>query len=347
MPELTRYANDTLFTCKPGPGGVYYVHWSEGGRSKRKTTGTRDVRGAQAFFDEWCNLIDTDAGKPRRYTCDELFEMRYGDRDPRVTAAWANLKPHFGHLTPAEVTQAVEDAYKVKRGVAPSTLRYELSILRACWNGAVKARLLRVEDTPVLRPLPAPSPPRERVLTEDELDRVLAAAERPGRDRVRLFVWLAAHTGARRNAICDLRWPQVDFDMKVVHFLPEGARQTRKRRASVPMSDALHAVLKEAYERRAHDNALVIGSGGKINSAVAALGKLAGVSGLTPHVFRHTAGTIMLKNNVSIWTVANILGDTVETVEKTYAKWVPNDYASAVNVIGRPAAHRAQIGAPT
>lgn len=339
MPNLSRYANGTTYECRPEEKtGIYYIHWSERGRSKRKTTGTRDVREAQAFFDEWCDLTETVGTAAPRYTCDELFAMRYTSEDSRACAAWANLKPWFGDKEPRHVSQDLEDRYVASRGAAPSTIRYELSVLRAVWNHAVKKRLIKLEDTPVLGPLPAASPPRQRWLTDEEIDKVLAAAEQPGRDRVRMFSWLALHTGARRTAICELRWPQVDFKVGVIHYLPPGAQQTRKRRASVPMSDALRGVLKEAYDRRDHDNALVIGSGGKINSSIERLGAAAGVSGLTPHVFRHTAGTVMARNGVALWIIAKILGNTVEEVEKTYAKWVPGLHAEAVNIIGRRAA---------
>lgn len=339
MPNLSRYAHGTTFECRPEPKtGIYYIHWSEGGRSKRKTTGTRDVREAQAFFDEWCDLTESTGQTSPRYTCDELFVMRYGADGGRAKYAWAALKPWFGDKEPKNISQADLDRYAVARAVAPSTLRFEMAVLRAVWNHAVKTRKIKLEDTPVLAPLPAASPPRERWLTDEEIDRVLAAAEFPGRERVRMFSWLALHTGARRTAIQDLRWSQVDFKVGVIHYLPPGAQQTRKRKASVPVSDALRGVLEEAYARRTHNDALVIGSGGKINESIRRLGVAAGVSGLTPHVFRHTAGTVMARNGVALWVIAKILGNTVEEVEKTYAKWVPGLHADAVNIIGRRAA---------
>lgn len=339
MPNLVRYAKGATYECRPeDKTGIYYIHWSAGGRSKRKTTGTRDVREAQAFFDEWCDLTETTGVAAPRYTCAELFAMRYGIDGGRAKYAWANLKPIFGHLEPKSVTQELEDRYVRDRGVAQSTIRFELAVLRAVWNFGVAKRLIKLEDTPVLKPLPPKSPPRERWLTDEEIDKVLAAAEQIGRERVRMFVWLALHTGARRTAICELRWPQVDFKVGVIHYLPPGAQQTRKRKASVPMSDALRGVLKEAYDRRTHDDALVIGSGGKINNSIGLLGTAAGVAGLTPHVFRHTAGTVMARNGVALWVIAKILGNTVDEVEKTYAKWVPGLHAEAVNLMrGRAA----------
>lgn len=337
MSSLKKYADGRLYTCKPDPKtGIYYIHWTTPDRrSKRKTTGARSLREAQPFFDEWCALIGSAAetkGK-RRLTCAEIWFLKYSDDDERVKYAWANLKPHFGHLKPRDITQEVEDAYKAKRKVAPSTLRLELSLIRSTWAHAVKLHRLDANEVPVLKPLPAPSPPRERVLSEDEIERLFAAAEKPGRERVRLFLHLALNTAARRTAIQELTWEQVDFGVGVIHYLKPGQAQSRKRRASVPMSDALREVLEEASTRRT--GTIVIGAGGRINEAVNAVARDAGVPGVTPHVMRHTAATIMARNGVSLWVIAQILGNTLEQVEKTYAKWQPGRHLDAVNVISQ------------
>ena len=332
MSSLKKYADGRVYECRPDPAtGIYYIHWTEERRSKRKTTGTRSLREAQAFFDEWCRLLEQPAPVRRRLTCADIWALKYDDDMERVRYAWANLKPHFGHLRPDQVTQEIEDAYKAKRAVAPSTLRLELSLLRSTWNHAVRIRRLKLEDVPVLAPLPEPSPPRERVLSEDEIDRLFAAAEKPGRERVRLFLHIALNAPARRTAIQELTWEQVDFGVGVIHFLKPGQRQSRKRRASVPMSDALRAVLEDASTRRT--GSLVIGAGGRINEAVNNVARAAGVEGVTPHVLRHTAATIMARNGVALWVIAQVLGNTVEQVEKVYAKWQPGRHLDAVNLI--------------
>jgi integrase len=48
---------------------------------------------------------------------------------------------------------------------------------------------------------------------------------------------------------------------------------------------------------------------------------------------RHTAATIMARNGVSLWVIAQILGNTLEQVEKNYAKWQPGRHLDAVNLI--------------
>jgi integrase len=240
MQTLRKFAQGRWYECRPASNGTFYVHWTEGGRSKRKTTGARSLDGAQAFLDEWCSLIAS-PNPGRILTCADLWPLKYPPgRNARADDAWKNL-----------------------------------------------------------------------------------------------FLWLALHTAARRTAIQELRWDQVDFDIDVIHYLPDGAVQSRKRKASVPISETLKPVLEEAWRRRLSDTSLVIGSGGKINEPLRLVAEKAGVAGVTPHVMRHTAATIMARNGVSIWVIAQVLGNTVEQVEKVYAKWTP-DKPSGPNMDPRP-----------
>lgn len=335
MSSLKRYADGRVYECRKN-GKVYYIYWTENRRSRRKSTGAGNLRDAQVVFNEFCDMLDEQKTRDRGYTCEQIWNLRYGNDDGRAAAAWKNLGPYFGKYRPREVTGIEEDAYRVSRNAAPSTIRLELCLLRASWNHAVKKRVLHPNDLPVMDPLPDPSPPRERWLDDDELSRLFAAAERPGRERIRMFLYLALHTAARRTAIEELTWKQVDFQIGVIHYLPPGAKQTRKRKASVPISKTLRPVLEEAYRLRTSD--LVIGPGGHVNESLSTVARAAGVEGVTPHVLRHTAATIMARNGVSLWVIANILGNTVEQVENVYAKWVPGRHMEAVDVIGRSAA---------
>ena len=323
--------NGVDYTCKPGPGGIWYVHWTEQRRSKRVSTRQKARTHAAAFLREWAAHA-----MPKRtatqVTIAECWALKYGDGSERAATVWKNLEPIFGHLRPGDVTQDDEDAYARARGVAPSTLRLELAMLRAAWNAGVKHGLLPAEDLPRLNPLPEPSPARERVLTGTEIDRLLAAS-RHHNYRLWVFIQIAIHTAARRTAIQELTWDQVDFDAGMIHFLKSGEKQTRKRKASVPISAKLRAILEDVYARRDPKDPFVIGEGGNVNAALRWAGKRADVEGATPHVFRHTAATIMAKNGVALWLIAKILGNTMAEVERTYAKYQPGMAQAAVDGI--------------
>lgn len=347
--EVSVWSHNRMFHLRPSEKGVYYVHWTDGRRSKRVSTRQAALPAAQAFLTTWLELFGAEQEQLAVYTCADLWELKYGRsrRDASVGAAtlesagykWPKLEPVFGHLMPSEVTKELVRKYlrdRERAGAAPSTRRLELSLLYASWNFAVKERLLASTDLPLLDPLPEASPPRERWLRDEEVQRLFdaAAARRKGDrlSRLERFLWLALETGARRTAILQLTWEQVDWETGVVHYLKPGAAQTRKRKASVPISEALRPVLLRAYEER--EGNYVLDHAGKINGSVASLAKAAGVAGVTPHVMRHTTATRLARAGVPIWLIAKILGNSVEQIEKVYAKHAPEFLADAVNQIG-------------
>lgn len=332
MSTIRKYSAGRWFECRPAPNGVYYIHWSENRRSRRQSTRTTNLPAAQAFLDEWLKLYVAEAEDvtlEKHLTIADLWALKYPNDPERVRAAWKHLGPVFGALRPAEVTRALEAEYVESRPVAASTLRLELSLLRSAWNYGVKERLIPSTEVPRLDPLPAQSPPRSRWLKDAEMDRLFEVGRH--HRRVWAFMWLARETAARRTAIQDLEWDQVDWETGMIHYLKEGQQQSRKRKASVPISDALRPVLKELHETRSPTDPYVIGRGARINEALARVADLAGVAGVTPHVFRHTKATRMARRGVPLFHIAGVLGNTVEQVEKVYAKHSPEALAAAVN----------------
>lgn len=57
------------------------------------------------------------------------------------------------------------------------------------------------------------------------------------------------------------------------------------------------------------------------------------ITHFTPHYFRHTFVTIQLSNNIPISTVAALVGDTSETIYKTYAHSFEKDEIQASNLM--------------
>ena len=332
---VRREQDGVWYELRPAANGTFYIHWSENRRSKRQSTGAKEVGAANAFLEEWLRLARSQTN-PAALTCRDLWEAKYAN-DERGRFSWANMEPVFGDLRPIEATQERIDAYIAdriagrigKKPAAQSTIRLEMSLLRASWNHAVKKRRIATTDLPILDPLPDASPPRDRWLKDDEVKRLFAAAK--GKYRIELFLWLALETAARRTAILELRWEQVDWETGVIHYLPAGQVQTKKRRASVPISAALRPVLLRAYEERT--TPYVLGRPSPIREALIATAKEAGVAGVTPHVLRHTAATRMARAGVPLWLIAKVLGNTVEQVENVYAKHSPEMLVSAVEAI--------------
>ena len=266
-----------------------------------------------------------------------------------LEAAWKNLERHFGSLKVSDVSQDVVDRYQLKRerGLIGSrsvsaTIRRELVAMRACFNWCARPnrKMLREEELPDFD-LPDGGEPRDRWLTLDEVQALVTAAaelrlksSQPERlSRAERFLWLAHETAARKTAICQLEWPRVDRETEVIDYNRPGMRRTKKRRAAVPISNALKPVLDRMHAERLPGCDLVMDTDKNVWKIIHTVAKHAGVAGVSPHVLRHTAATHMARRGVPIFTIAKVLAITVATAERVYAKHAPDDLREAVDKI--------------
>jgi integrase len=347
--------------------GTYFAVWSESRRSKRKSMGTKERVVAENLFAQWLLLggHKNQIGQEARTSLSvgELWQV-YDEKHvcnvmaPQATRyAWKNLEPFFGRFKPQNIDQIAVDSYVQKRKAGaigmPSvsgTIRRELLMLKAALNWHVKPergrnRLIEPSDLPFFVP-PEESAPRQRWLSEAEIEKLFSILQ-PGEERVSRvarFLWVALETGSRAQAILDLTWDRVDFEIGTIEFNVPGRRKTKKRRVCMPISEALMPFLERIYAERINNYVFDSSHIGSLWSAIQRIVLAAGLveprkdgrvvaTGISPHVFRHTAATHMLRRGVPIHHTAAILGDTVATVEKTYGHHCKGKLREAVNMI--------------
>lgn len=355
-------------TLSPNDKGVYHAWWTEGRRSKRKSMGTADVGVAQMRFAQWLLLRDqvVEEGSETVYTvsdCWTVYKAKHIDAGKiagpeTADHNWKVLAPHFGSLMIQQITQNVVDAYVAKRTsgrlgrcVKPQTCRKELQTLYAAIRFCtVKPNQLFPSTIIEKTVMPEAGEPRDRWLRMAEMKRLLEAAARLRRgsrlSRGERYLWIALEAPARMSAILELTWDRVHFDIGTIEFDVPGRQKTKKRRATVPMSDPLRKVLLRAYDEREGD--LVMDNQADVWSTIQLIAieaKFGGMrpkvlrsekpkaTGISPHVIRHTAATHMARNGVPLWKIAKVLGNTLAMVEKVYAKWSPDDPDGTVNRI--------------
>jgi len=264
-----------------------------------------------------------------------------------------NINAYFGDMTVSEIVRKDSMIYYEKRKAgllgnskaADSTIRLELSELRAVFNFMQKKvepkqRRINSEIVPYLD-IPDNSPPRDRIVTLEEQEKYIDYAlngnyngigvKRVNRiHRIQTFLVVAIETGARKGAILDLQWPMINFAKGIINFLPPGQRQQhQKKRPTVPMSDLLINFLKQLYEQRI--NNFVFENTADVLSGIDRVNSLLGIKGVTPHTFRHTWATRAAEDGVAMETIADFLGDTVETIKKNYLHLSPDYLRSAIN----------------
>jgi integrase len=230
-----------------------------------------------------------------------------------------------------------------------------LGVLTAAVNHAVKWKRLVRNDVPHIE-LPPQPVAKERWLTDAELAKLRAAAT----GRTKDFIDLAYYTASRKDAVETLTWFQVDLERARINLSKPGERKTKKRRPIIPIDPALLPLLKRLYEEKTTE--YVLGHSGNARRGFATAIKNAGLDPvapwldekgrklrepttaeleehrrqtITPHTLRHTRATHLLQAGVSPWAVANLLGDTLTTVVKTYGHHSPDFLAEIFATNGK------------
>lgn len=348
--------------------GVWYVFWYDPkrGRTERLSLRTRDDAEAQdryvAFLQEGRSVLRRPAGAG--VTVAEVVDSylrEHAGVDPdtgddvrgvdgvsdryRQKRAGEVLKDFWGD-TPVSALDIPESRrYRdwramCKPAAGPTTVRRELNMLVAAMNHAVRWKRLDGHMVPSIE-LPPHAPPKTAgFLTKPELREVIRLAGEKPDPRLKAFVVLAYMAGARRKSIERLRVDQVDLEMRRLRLTPEGKKITGKRAPVVPINDDMATELRKLMLRTR--NEWLFGTEGfDVYKPFRRIVEEAGAADrANPHVLRHSRATHMLQDGVPIWEVAKLLGDTVETVERTYGHHSPDhmsgrgSFGSLAGVLG-------------
>ena len=326
--------------------GCYYIAWTEGGRSRQRSTGTTDRHEAEKALGEFI-IARTGRNGPRdpneTLVTDVLGTYALAHEDSRgferIAYAITALVPFWQGRMVADVHETTCRRYAKHRGVSDGTLRRELGVLRAAINFAVQSnRLTRAAAVW----FPDAAPPRDVWLTRSEVARLLRAARSLPRacHHLPLAILVAIYTGRRKETVSALRWHQVDLIRGIIDFRRPGEAETKKRRGQVSIHRKLLGHLHRAKARQsAGDLDFVIQWEGRrakdIKKSFARAVALSGISKrVTPHTLKHTSASWMLQNGVSIWDVADFLATSVRTIEKVYGHHCPSHQERALKAFG-------------
>jgi len=203
-------------------------------------------------------------------------------------------------------------------GQKSATVSIVYRTLRTFWRWCVaeeevsRSPMERMESPKVTEEAPP-------VIKPEELDRLMkAAAGRGFEDRRNLaLLQLLAGSGMRRGEVAGLRVEDVDLDGDGLILL-RGETSKGRRDRLVPLNRATVAALdKYLRVRGSHPHAdtpwLWLGKRGRLTDSgvlqvVEKLGRAAGITGLHPHVFRHTFAHNSLSRGMGEGDVMAIAG---------------------------------------
>lgn len=294
--------------------GKYYAYNKVDGNPLRRSLRTTDGAIAKRRFEEFLKQQLTPCN-----TVEEIFDVYRMEKENdhgSLRYLWTPLQ-FFKDYTPEQVTRQKCKEYVQKRRVIDRV--GDWTIIREI--GALRAALRFYDrDTPARFYIPPAPAHKDRYLTKQELKQLLGGSIEP---HIRLFIIMGLCTAARKTAILQLKWEQVDFKRGIINF---GNSNKYKGKAQVPINTTLEKALKEHYEARTCEHVIEYGSQPikDVKRGFTAAVKRAGLEDVTPHVLRHTAAVWMAENRVPMSEISQYLGhkNTLIT-EKVYARYSP------------------------
>lgn len=243
-----------------------------------------------------------------------------------------------GRLRPDEASLAV--------GAKPRTVNDELTRMTTILRYAQKLGI--ASTIPKFEKLRVRKSSRVRYFTEDEVQRIFAAAAEKASEMLPMLV-VMLNTGLRKGEAIHLRWDQVDFERRLLRIWPhddpdgdevdhgadeEAWSPKHDRAREVPFEDVVERVLR-AQQARKLSSEWVFPSP-RTQHVYASWPKLtfnrvmraAGVKG-SPHMLRHTFASLFLQHVPDLFLLAEVLGHSSTRTTKIYAHLMPNHLARA------------------
>lgn len=331
------------------PAEVWYVIWSEAGRSRRLSTGI-EVRGdpKKAAANTW--LGDWKAARTRSSSGDppfnEVIDFYLDGREDAEIKSPETLRAHFvviraqlGHLRISAITdEAVADfitwlknppkaaeGEKQRKPAAQGTINKKIRCIRQALTYGKRKKRYSVEK-PEIDPVKR-GQRRKRFLSKPEGVALFTAAHDPETaPHIRLYVYLALGIMQRQGAVLALEWDRdIDFEHRIVWAAP--GESDNKHRVSVPMSQGVYEQLWAAYQVRRtkfvieyRDNKKPLRS---VKTGVKALVRRAKLKNVRVHDFRRTGASWAIMAGKSFAEVAGILGDSEKVVRDHYGHFSP------------------------
>jgi integrase len=229
-----------------------------------------------------------------------LLAGYFGNRRVK-TITFADLETYKKHRLESETRKGGE------RSIA--SVNRELALLRSVFGLANQSGWLTRSPFEQGKAIisTAVETKRERILTREEEERLLAVCECRERRHIRPVIIAALDTGARRGELLSLRWRDVDLSRGLLTVTSYKGKKTTTR--TIGMTARLRAELTRLYELAPDDpNARVFGIESNFYKAFDTACAKAGIEDFRFHDCRHTALTRMVQSGMPHLEIMKLSG---------------------------------------
>lgn len=339
MQERPGQIGDFWLSLRPGSAQWCRTWYDAGSRqTKRASLGTDDFQAAKLKLWEWFAKNGRLAMQAPQEASLDMVLVRYWEQHGRELASAEMTKIALGYWSDFFGACAVSDVTAAKQREFVGWLRRNkpqsdgyvkriLTVGKSALNRAYREG--EIASVPFVLP-GKDGPPRDRVLSLGESERLWAAAALP-HERMLLAILYGAL--ARPEAALDLRSEFYDPERRLLAQNPPGREQTRKYRPVVPVGQFLGEWLDSAPP-----GPLIHWHGAPVDSIKTAWRRMRSRAGLGSEVVaktvRHTMATEMRAAGVPAAEIDGFLGHKAYSGRtEVYAKYRPDYLGQAVRVI--------------
>jgi integrase len=326
--------------------GYYFLEWWEGRRRCRELAGKTPTEALEAQRRKRNQLLgELASGGLHRYRGPQHEEnftrireaidfftahiQTHSPDKPRTLERYKEVLSHFERILGRRkyieaITRTDIDDYKIARSkekagkgksertVMPSTINFEVTILRAFFYYLIRERGVKVENPcanfKMLRAVSERMRSRPESYSADEVKRLLANCKGATRTLYATFLL----TGLRKQELAFLTWKDVDFKGGLIRVrAKEGFIPKDYEERDIPMPPDLITLLEKLPRRAVWVFATETGDQFNRNEMLRRLKRIAThakVDKVTLHKFRHTYATRLLEEGADIVTVQHLLG---------------------------------------
>ena len=346
---------DGLYRRKDSP--YWWMSFTVDGRQYQRSTRTEDEKLARKILGKvQTQIIEGkwfEIDEAKRHTFDDMME-RYLNQYSKINKSKStyskdkgmlekHLTPHFTGMSLQEIPSAEIINYKNRRlekGVAQSSVRNELGILRNAFNIALREFGWKVANPFDRLQLKLKPGARDRWLTYDEEQQLLPKTEAKLYGNLKDIVILDLHTGLSQEEILKLQWTQIDFKRAT---LTTKRKKTERRDLpirTIPLNKTALEVLRQRHKVRSLGSFFVffntVGQqidASKLKRAFKEAVKEAEIVDFTFHDLRHTFATRLVHEGVDLYKVSKLLGHKDIATTQRYAHHYPESLRDGVNIL--------------
>ena len=337
---------------KKDKGYQCIVSYKDGNRWRQKSKQGFETQKAakihaQTIIDKLKKTITVSDDSLRNITLIDFFEIYMKENKPRAFNTMRAYKRTFDIFKPIHNEKMANiTPYQVKRILndttyAAASKNLALGIIQRLFSYAVfQYKILPVNELKVIPRFKNNDPLKIKALSDIEIETFLNAVKARNYKYYVIFS-VATYTGMRYGEIIGLTWENVDLDNNTINVVQQfGAidynkyalkpLKSKNSYRQLPIPPILAGILKEYKEtcltERLFNN--------RISSSWGASQIMKSfLPDNSIHDLRHTYATKLLSNGVDIKTVSALLGDSIQTVLKTYVHFSDDMRLKAANQV--------------